>query len=467
MKSKTVTSGGIARRSGQQVPWLGFGVAVLILVLVALAADDVTTRLEDSQYWVNRTQEVERVLGRLRGDLLAAESARLLYLVTGNETRLDPYYSGAQRIPADLALLKDLTVDNPGEQQRLAELRPIINQRLGVLQESIELRKVGPPNNDKQDELTITGAALSNRAMGIVQDMRDAEDNLLKQRESLSRHTYGSVRLVLAIAFCAVVIIFAGSFRRLWVELHERRQAEESVRKLNGRILQVQDEERRKVARELHDSIGQVMAALKMNLSMFDGDSSEHSERQTQLLAESKKLIDQGISEARTLSHLLHPPLLDELGFASAAKWLVDGFSGRSNIQVTLEIPPDLHRMPGDIELTLFRVLQESLTNIHRHSGSSTADILLERAPGRVMLTVRDYGKGIPPAVMEKFRRNAGIGVGLAGMRERVNELGGRIELWSEGSGTMLQVNLPVLEGKEADEAPGPSVPLETETIQP
>ncbi|HVB58894.1 MAG TPA: CHASE3 domain-containing protein, partial [Candidatus Acidoferrales bacterium] len=389
MKSKTDTSGSIARRSGQQVPWLGFCVAVVILVLIALAADDVTTRLEDSQYWLNQTQEVEQELGRLRGDLLAAESARLLYLITGNETRLNSYYSGAQRIPEDLDLLKNLTADNPIEQQRLAELRPIINQRMGLLKESIELRKVGPPHSDKQDELTITGTALSNQAMDIVQNMRDSEDNLLKQRESLSRHTYGSVRLVLAIAFCAVVIIFAGSFRRLWVELHERRQAEEAVRKLNGRILQVQDEERRKVARELHDSIGQVLAALKMNLSLLDGNLREHPEQQDQLLIESRKLIDQGISEARTLSHLLHPPLLDEMGFASAARWLVDGFSGRSNIQVHLEMPPDLYRMPGEIELTLFRVLQESLTNIHRHSGSSTADILLERAPGRVMLTVR------------------------------------------------------------------------------
>jgi signal transduction histidine kinase len=453
MESKSRNSAGISWRPGQRVPWIGFGTAILILVLIALAADDVTSRLESSQNWVNHTQEVERVLGRLRGDLLAAESARLLYLVTGNERRLNPYYSGAHRIPEDLGLLKTLTADNPPQQQRLQQLRVVINQRMGVLKESMELRKVGPADSDEQDQLTVTGASLSNQAMALVQNMRDEEDSLLQERQSLSRRTYGSVRLVLAIAFGAVAIIFAGSFRRLWVELHERRQAEEAVRRLNGRILQVQDAERRKVARELHDSIGQVLAALKMNISMLsDGDSRRAPDRNAQLLVESRRLVDQGLTEARTLSHLLHPPLLDEVGFMSAARWLVDGFSKRSNIQVNLEVPPDMERLSGEIELVLFRVLQEGLTNIHRHSGSPTADVRLETPPGRVMLTVRDYGKGMPAATLENFRRNAGVGVGLAGMRERVTELGGWIEIRSDARGTLVQVGIPVGDQEEGDE---------------
>ena len=218
------------------------------------------------------------------------------------------------------------------------------------------------------------------------------------------------------------------------------RDSEKSLRNLTGRLLQLQDEERRRFSRELHDSLGQYLAAAKMNLDMFS--NSQPADR---LLSEAIQLLDQSIAETRTISHLLHPPLLDEAGFSSAAKWYLDGFAQRSGIAVKMDLPDDVDRLPKAIELGLFRVLQESLTNIHRHSGSSKAEIALKLSPDRVILEVRDFGKGIPQDLLKNFQaKGTNFGVGLAGMRERLRELGGQLDIQSRASGTLVSVTMPL-----------------------
>lgn len=445
VKSDLTTSRSILQSAIRKMPWVGFGTTILFLVLIAVAADKLTTRLESDEEWVSHSQEVERVLGRLRGDLFAAEAARLLYLVSGSEARLAPYYSLSERIPQDISQLELLTADNASQQTQLESLRATISQRDGALKELVELRRSFPSANERQQTDLSVVATLSDKAMAIVQQMRDQEDNLLKQRQTISARTYEWVRTTLAIAFLLVLAVLFVNFRRLWVELRERTQAEESVRKLNVYLLQVQDEERRKVARELHDSIGQIFAALKMTLAMLQGQSTMAPEARSRVFAELNHLLEIGITETRTLSHLLHPPLLDELGFSSAAQWLVDGFSQRSKINVSLEISTELDRMQQQTELVLFRVLQESLTNVHRHSQSKSAEVRVVQKEGTVTLIVRDRGSGMPLSILENFRKsNTGVGVGLTGMRERVVELGGQLRLDSDGSGTVVSVSLPV-----------------------
>lgn len=155
--------------------------------------------------------------------------------------------------------------------------------------------------------------------------------------------------------------------------------------------------------------------------------------------------LDQALSEIRTTSYLLHPPLLDELGFASAARWYVEGFTKRCGIQVDLRMT-SFQRLPAHVQLVLFRVLQESLTNIHRHSGSSAASVALELDTDRVLVSVRDYGHGIPRERLERFAQTgAEVGVGLAGMRERVRELGGDLQLNSDEQGTLITATIPIL----------------------
>lgn len=273
-------------------------------------------------------------------------------------------------------------------------------------------------------------------------------------RQTISARNYRHVRIVLIASFAVVVLLLLINFYDLAHELKERRQAEQAVQQLSSRILHVQDEERRRVARELHDSIGQVFAVLKMNLEMISRTFRTSDPQQVQqLLAESKAALEIGLSGARTLSHLLHPPLLDEMGFVSAAKWLVEGFSLRSKIQVQLEVAENLPRMEQDVELALFRILQEALTNIHKHSGSPSVDIHVKIEGSKVSLRIRDYGKGIPAGVIDAFKRSkAGLGVGLAGMRERVRDLGGRLELKSDAKGAVVEASVPFTAAREAQE---------------
>jgi PAS domain S-box-containing protein len=227
------------------------------------------------------------------------------------------------------------------------------------------------------------------------------------------------------------------------LDVTERRSAEQAIRRLSARLLTLQDQERRRIAREIHDSLGQYLAAVKINLQVIE---TTISERGREPLAECVDLLDRAIGETRTLSHLLHPPLLDEAGFSSAANWFVSGFSQRSGIPVTLELPPDLQRLPSTTEIALFRVLQESLTNVHRHSQSGSAEIKLHTDAEWVTLRITDRGRGIDPELLRKMRLDGThTGVGLAGMRERIRELGGKLEINSSASGTTVEASVPVV----------------------
>src|SRR5205814_2493568 len=210
---------------------------------------------------------------------------------------------------------------------------------------------------------------------------------------------------------------------------------------LSGRLLQLQDEERRRFARELHDGLGQYLVSLKMNLSLMLNRPQESGG----LLAESIKLVDESITETRTISYLLHPPMLDEAGFASAARWYVDGFSRRSGIKVNLNLPRRLGRMHKDVEVALFRVVQEALTNIHRHSGGSIVGIHLSVDTKQLQLKIKDDGRGMPRKRLRTIiDGTADTGVGLAGMRERMRELSGSLEIKSDRAGTTVTICIPL-----------------------
>jgi PAS domain S-box-containing protein len=225
------------------------------------------------------------------------------------------------------------------------------------------------------------------------------------------------------------------------VDVTARRNAEEALRKLSGRLLGIQDQERRRIARELHDSLGQYLAGLKIAIEMLGSRASGDDA----ILNECSDILAKAITETRTLSHLLHPPLLDEAGFASAASWFVTGFSQRSGIPVALDIPPDLPRLSQAVEIALFRVLQESLTNVHRHSQASSAEIKVDADAEQVTIEIRDHGRGVPRQILQQIAHEGSkLGVGLAGMRERIHELGGIFEVSSDELGTLVRASVPL-----------------------
>jgi signal transduction histidine kinase len=218
-----------------------------------------------------------------------------------------------------------------------------------------------------------------------------------------------------------------------------------NLRELSARLMQLQDDERRRIARELHDSVGQTLAALGMNLSLVRGDVERLASIVT-ALNDSENLVREMSSEVRTISHLLHPPLLDEAGLCSALRWYVDGFAQRSKIRVDLDLPEDFARFPAEMETAIFRVVQECLTNIHRHSESPVAKIRLRQRGDQVVVEIEDKGKGIPPHKQEEMASTGTPGVGIRGMRERLRQLGGTLDIESTEGGTLITVRLPITE---------------------
>lgn len=229
--------------------------------------------------------------------------------------------------------------------------------------------------------------------------------------------------------------------RRVRERTAELNAANDNLRELSARLLQLRDEERRRLARELHDSVGQMLAAIAMNIATV---------RSTPLVAAAAKaaleneiLIQQVSDEIRTISHLLHPPLLDEVGLASALRWYVEGFSKRSKIAVDLEIEPKFRRLASEMEIAIFRIVQECLTNVHRHSGSHTAEVRIRYQDGHVRVVIQDAGKGIPLAEQHALKSAGRMGVGFRGMRERITQLGGTLELQSGENGTVVTCSMP------------------------
>jgi len=257
-----------------------------------------------------------------------------------------------------------------------------------------------------------------------ITDLRSAQDALRKSKESTEEEVRARTR-----------------------ELETRNakvlQQSEHLRELSHKMRQMQDDERRHVARELHDSAGQILAALGMSLANLAQLARNSTPEVMKGLNETQQYVDQLSQEIRTMSYLLHPPLLDESGLPVALRWYAEGLEERNGMKVVVNIPDDLGRFGHEMELMMFRLVQECLTNIHRHSGSKTAEITMWRDDGDVCLDIRDQGKGIPPERLASIQAQGG-GVGIRGMRERIHPFHGSMEIESSASGTRISFRLPV-----------------------
>ncbi len=225
---------------------------------------------------------------------------------------------------------------------------------------------------------------------------------------------------------------------QLLEEIRRREGAEISLRTLTSQLLLIRDEERRRVAHELHESTAQVLATVAINLSLLEEPEEEMGGRDQKLIAQSATLVDQLLGEVRQLSDLLHPPTLDEMGLSSAILWYTERFAQRNNIKLTVDVPEDLGRFSSGHEIAAFRVVQESLANVQRHSGSTTAIVRLRKSEDHFCVEVSDQGKGMPSELA------LAPGVGISGMRERVRQLGGLLSIRSDGNGTAVTAELPL-----------------------
>jgi two-component system NarL family sensor kinase len=291
------------------------------------------------------------------------------------------------------------------------------------------------PADDERlyDELSRVNNELVNAQRELVQRnvrLESAEQSLRTAQSNLEQQIHERTREL------------ESSLSAFKEEVTVRRDTEAKLRELSLTVLRLQDEERRRVARDLHDTVGQTLTVLKITLSTLENAVARYPQTAS-FFADLNSLADQALREIRTTSYLLHPPLLDEAGFASAASWYIEGFNKRSPIQVRLHLPEGV-RLPAPVEIVFFRVLQESLTNITKHSGTATVDVTLQVGENETTLSVQDYGKGISPARITRMNHTGSdVGVGIAGMRERLKELGGRLEIQSDPTGTILTASVP------------------------
>jgi signal transduction histidine kinase len=419
---------------------LALALALCLIVMGILGAAITMARLSRSAKWVNHSYQVELAISDVEFLLSEAARARLNYVNSGGESFVQLFNLKDDQTKKDLQNIRHLTRDNPRQQDLCDQLEKLANRRLEVLHEGINLRKSGQTDDVKQAVLSRDNVAVATEIDGVMQQMEHEEDALLHQRMRRSNALFVVFLIVLSAAFAVAVSFFWIQYQLLVEELSAREQAEASAHKLSARVLRLQDEERRRLSRELHDGLGQNLVAAKLSLSNLANSNPDDS-----LVNECLKAIDESLAEARTISYLLHPPLLDDIGIASAARWYVEGFSKRSGIEVAVNIPDLPERIPHAAELALFRVLQESLTNIHRHAKASRAEISLRIVDRRAVLQVRDYGTGVASATLEHFLKDGThVGVGLAGMQERVREQGGIFTIQSDETGTTIEVSIPL-----------------------
>ena len=426
---------------------LAFASAFIFLLIAAIAAGVVITRLTTSLKWIAHTYEVQVALGDISSTMTSAARARADFEANADESALRTFNTAISTIPEKLAHIDSLTEDNSDQTSTLARLKEMENQRRIVLQSAIDQRKTGPRSDADEKETSRQVVELGTATDSVVQEMLFNEQRLLVSRRAASTTLYGALLWILVAAYVISLALFYLYYRLLHAELHERERAEKialesqaASRLLSTRLLHLQDEERRKFSRELHDSLGQYLAAAKMSL-----DALANSRGSDPLLDSARANLEQSMAETRTISYLLHPPLLDETGLGVAARWYIEGFAQRSGIQITCDIAEDFPRLSRAVELAIFRVLQECLTNIHRHSKSARAEVSIRCSSTDAFLKVRDFGGGIAPEVLRQFRDSGtNVGVGLAGMRERVRDQGGQLDIQSDSSGVTVSVALPL-----------------------
>ena len=424
--------------------------AALLFLATAVVGWVVIQRMHDSLSWVLHTYEARGQIRqvRIRAIDLAARIATASAL---NDPHLlhglsDEFLGQTDSISS----LRVLTRDHQAQQARLTEIESVLadlNRKLGACEDSLNCLPEPPA---ARQELLRSVWAQREKLLVSLDAMERDEDSLLRQRLSGWSGHFRLMVLALILCFVSALVLIFFNLRLLLTETARRGESErlirehiDSYRALSGRILELQDAERRKIARELHDSVSQYLAGVRLQLQQLERLSPDQSPTAKHLFSETTDLLDRALGEVRTISHLLHPPLLDELGLYSAARWYIEGFAKRSGIDVSFTLDDFPGRLPREAEIALFRVLQEALTNVHRHSGAKSVQIDMSCKRDVALLRVKDDGRGIPLRLLRRFQSGHGGGIGLAGMRERLADLQGELRVESTAEGTVISATVP------------------------
>lgn len=427
------------RPSSAAIRFVSLGLVFFTMVALGAMAYFTERGISVSRDRVVYTYQVRSQLNDLQLQIMHAQADYLLGQ-RAHEVPVLPEQFGLAR--QSVEALRRLTADNPRQQQRLDQVARMLNTGLAMAEgqrvprDQLTLRAKQQEIADHQKQMD-----------ALVRGMQDEEESILQQKLQDWDHLFKRNVVMLGLAFAIVAVMLAYNIRDLLAELSRRRNTEERIREnaqsyrlMSAKILELQDLERRRIARELHDSVGQHLAGLKINLSQLKPEGRVDP---ATLIRETIKLTDCALQEVRTISHLLHPPLLEELGFLPAARWYLDEYGKRSQVNVTLRVDDPIERLPREVEIALFRVLQECLTNVYRHAAAHAVDVRIACHAGCVTLTIADDGKGIPVEILSRFNGGSAPGIGLGGMRERLAEFGGVIHVESSTGGSVVKAIIP------------------------
>ena len=431
----------------------------IALILGSVLLFGVNKFLIAHEGWVTHSDQVIGVAQQLHRAVIDQETSLRAYLLTNDKNFLEPFARGRDETQKVDDELRQLISDNPEEQARNQKASRAYAEWSSWADAVLAMAKAGQDIGGTPAQLRGKELMDQYRAAQIefvVNEKRLRDEHFASSRKSLLYANLSVVAMCLSIGSVLAAIgrkHLLKSHEELEQRVEERTQelqtknAElinqtEVVRELSGRLLQTQDEERRRLARDLHDSLGQLVAVLAMNLSLLEREVPRVGQSATRLVTDCLASVQELSSQIRTISHLLHPPLLDEVGLSSALQWYVEEFAQRSNIKVALELSPELGRLTRDAETSIFRVVQECLTNIHRHSGSPTSLVRINCFNGNVRIEVWDAGKGISPEKQSLFNSAGRGGVGVRGMRERLRQFGGTLQVNSGANGTVVIATL-------------------------
>jgi signal transduction histidine kinase len=454
-----------------------FGLAIGIIVVLGTLQYRASRQLKTENQWVAHTEDVLRELALTRDRLNRATAAAESFVITGEGSYVQTFSKTSTALAGQAQKLRALTADNPDQQQRLAALQPRLDNAIGDLQNEVNARTGGPLGREQALLLEDSIRKSSQDVRNSLSDMEQDEFQLLGQRRAAAEHSNFLSNSLILFGCVWAILLLGAAFGGLYIDVVARHRAEESraralealrdshqalvkeagktaqaetslrdsersLRELSRHLLRSQDVERRRIGRDMHDSVGQYLSMVMMKLDVLIAAASSNGAAAVQEeLKQCSKLVEESIREVRTISYLLHPPLLEEIGLKAAVPWYLDGFTNRSNIKTAFQISDDFGRLQPEVEMAFYRILQESLTNIHKHSGSDSADVRLYRKNGDVVMEVIDYGKGISPDIVNSsaLTPEGTFGVGLRGMDERIRQLGGRLEVRGTGAGTVVR----------------------------
>jgi signal transduction histidine kinase len=427
-----------ATRFRKLLPYIG----VTLVLIIAVAGYATIREMAASRNWLGRGYQVKSELA----DLELRRSVLRVYVASpstneGSQARVQ---SSIESMHQALVRLRDLTRDDDTLQQILSQLEPLAERHMKAVERLVRSEtNLGGLSDYSAAAYRADDAAITDMLVRI--NVRETE--LLAVRQNAwDRQSRRNIAVV-AFALGACLLLLGTNLHFLRVDVRSSRVAAQHIREsadsyraLSARIIGLQDAERRRIGRELHDSVGQSLAALQMNLQQL---AARETADVGKLLAESCELVRRTAQEVRIISHLLHPPLLDLVGFVPAARNYTEQFATRSGLEAHVNFPQDLPLPSKEAELVLFRVLQESLTNVHRHAHAHAVNVWLARRGPEVILTIQDDGCGLPPIVMQNFSAGMASGVGLGGMRERLAEFGGKLDVESSQRGTIVRASIP------------------------